>query len=281
MHPRLSTALGALLALAAGCIATPARAAPRQIVTASFTTTVPGAATGLNVAAAYGGGGQPYGLVHVIDQAPAGTVIDNSGIPQCTANEAVLILLGPAAACPSRSLVGTGVVNLDLGLPDGLGRLTTDVTLINAPGAILFFGREPHTGVALVERGAISGTAISVTIPQIPGLGPGLDAWIDNERFSITARSGLLRTPAHCHTGGWTFHRSHGYVDGVTQMVGVPLACRRRRRSKRQRAARATDTPRIASTAGGSSHHVDASAVAPSATTTTRAIVTSSPTTKS
>src|SRR5581483_6180894 len=110
-------------------------------------------------------------------------------------------------------------------LPGALGAVTTDLSLINAGGQILFLGRESRTGIGLVDKGTIDGSSIDIPIPALPGLGPE-GAWVSSETFTIPASSGLLVSPATCPPSRqWTFHRTHTYADGVTQTVAVPLRC--------------------------------------------------------
>lgn len=228
-----------LLALALGSAAIvsgPAGAAssggPRQAVTARFTATYPRVLTGLAVTAAYTDGatppGYPHALVHVSDGLPPGTGVDTANVAQCHANDAEFALAG-AGACPVASVVGTGHVTLDLGLPGGAGHVDTQVSLVNAGRELLFVGREPRTGVALVDHGLLVGSRIEIDIPRIPGLGAE-GAVVLGEDFVITRASRLLRTPARCPltTRHWVFRRGQTYGDGVTQTARVALPCRPR-----------------------------------------------------
>lgn len=214
----VTVAVAAVLALAG---AAPAGAAPagaaadadgvRQVVTARFTATYPGALTGLALTAVYAGGEEAstvrHALVHVSDGLPPGTVVDTAGVAQCHASDAEFTLAG-AGACPPASIVGTGHVTLDLGLPGGAGQVPTAVTLVNAGSEILFVGREPRTGVALVDHGRLDGPRIEIDIPRIPGLAAE-GATVLREDFVITRASRLLRTPATCprRSRRWVFRR--------------------------------------------------------------------------
>lgn len=136
----------------------------------------------------------------------------------------LLELLGPTA-CPAGSIVGTGYAVFDFGAPDGLSRLNTKITLINAPGQIWFFGQAD--GIGLLDHGLIKGSTISVAISRLPGLGKE-GGVVDSEQFTITAASGLLTTPKTCTKAGWIFHRIHTYADGVTRVAKVKIRCVRR-----------------------------------------------------
>lgn len=229
---RVAVAGAAALALAG---AAPGRAAAdadgvRQVVTARFTTAHPGALTGFALTAVYDGASTArHALVHVSDGLPPGTAVDTAGVAQCHAGDAEFTLAG-AGACPPASIVGTGHVTLDLGLPGGVGQVQTAVTLVNAGSEILFVGREPRTGVALVDHGRLDGSRIEIDIPRIPGLAAE-GATVLREDFTITRASRLLRTPATCprRSRRWVLRRGHTYGDGVTQTARVSLPCRPRR----------------------------------------------------
>jgi hypothetical protein len=165
----------------------------------------------------------------VSDGLPPGTAVDTAGVAQCHVSDAEFTLAG-AGACPPASIVGTGHVTLDLGLPGGAGQVQTAVTLVNAGSEILFVGREPRTGVALVDHGRLDGSRIEIDIPRIPGLAAE-GATVLREDFTITRASRLLRTPATCprRSRRWVLRRGHTYGDGVTQTARVSLPCRRRR----------------------------------------------------
>ena len=206
-----------------------AATAARQQVSATFTSHRPDTHTGVTVTATYTHGDvpAPYALVHADDSLPAGTTINNKQLPRCTANIDQFELLGPSA-CPAASIVGSGYAVFDFGVPFGLSRLHVKITVINAPGQIWFLGQVD--GITQLERGGIDGSAISINVPRLPGLGKE-GAVIDHEQFTITAASGLLTTPKTCTKAGWVFHRTHTYVDGVTQVAKVKIPCSRRVKS--------------------------------------------------
>lgn len=233
MRRRSTTVVAVALALG-GCVMTGAAASAagfggaRQTVTAAFSSSAPGTPTGLTLTAVYGDGLTPPGpptvaLVHVDDGLPPGTVIANGAVPQCTAAAAELIASGPSI-CPAGSIVGSGSAEIGVGLPSGVGRVTVPLTLINAPGHLLFLGRFPALRLGMIDTGTIDGATVAIPIPHIPGLGVG-GAVVDAEQFSISAGSGLLRTPAACPAAGWVLRRTQAYADGVVQVTRVVLPC--------------------------------------------------------
>src|SRR3954454_15578110 len=102
------------LALALICTA-PASAqpvaGPREDVDQPFTTTAPGAPTGLGFSASYHAAGDPKGnppyLRKMVVVPPSGMRYDTGAPDQCTATDVELEVQGPAA-CPAGSRLGTG-----------------------------------------------------------------------------------------------------------------------------------------------------------------------------
>lgn len=223
-------AIGVILAVSGVWASSADAGGVRQVVKASFTTARTSAPTGVQVSAVYvpaSAGGLPHSLRHVSDGLPVGTTLRAATTPKCAANDLELMILGPSA-CPQGSVVGTGTVLIDFGIGPP-GRLDTSVTLINSGKEILFLGREPHTGIGLVDHGVIHGSTIEIDIPQLPGASAE-GASVDMESFSITKSSGLLVSPARCpRSRHWTFRRGHTYGDGVTQFAEAPIPCRRPR----------------------------------------------------
>ena len=87
---------------------------PREDVDQSYTTTAPGTATGVGFSGRYHAAGDPSGnppfLYSMSFHPPAGFRYDTSVPDRCTATDAQLSALGPAA-CPPGSQIGTGTVD--------------------------------------------------------------------------------------------------------------------------------------------------------------------------
>ena len=101
-------------ALTAAPVAAQPASGPRETVDQSFTTTAPGAATGLAFSAAYHAAGDPQGnppyLRRMVFQSPPGMRYDTSVPDRCTATDAQLAVMGPDA-CPAGSRIGTGTTD--------------------------------------------------------------------------------------------------------------------------------------------------------------------------
>lgn len=230
-------ATSGILALVVALVVTSAAsAAPRQDISARLTATKPGDATGFRISASYVNpsdpAAKPPSLRRATLQLPPGTRIHPENAATCTQSEVVLLLVG-ASACPPQSLVGMGTATADTGLPVPLRILSLDLTLINAPGAILFLARERSLGIRQIARGTIVGRrTIDVELPEIPGTPPGGGAFV-SEQFEIARiartvdgeKTGYLTAPARCRQGRWQGERIHSYFDGVVERAGFSSPC--------------------------------------------------------
>ena len=112
--PRATLWLGLLCAAsalwAAGATAQPG-SGPRQTVNQRFTTTRPGSPTGVSYTASYHAAGDEQGrppyMRRVVIHPPRGMRYDTSVPERCTASDAELQVMGPAA-CPAGSRLGDG-----------------------------------------------------------------------------------------------------------------------------------------------------------------------------
>jgi len=101
----------AILLVAAGPTAAQPGAGPRETVDQRFTTKQPDSPTGLSFAASYHAADDPHGnppyMRRIIFDPPRGMRYDTSVPESCSASDAELQLLGPAA-CPAGSRLGVG-----------------------------------------------------------------------------------------------------------------------------------------------------------------------------
>ena len=97
-----------------GASATDASAAEKLVADLQMTSHTPGTPTGLTLHLVWpsnGPGGKPKPEVKGVFNLPAGTQIDESAVPSCTASDAELMAMG-GGACPSGSHVGPGQISL-------------------------------------------------------------------------------------------------------------------------------------------------------------------------
>jgi hypothetical protein len=201
-----------------------------------FTSTAPGAASGLRLRVDHVNPSDPEGkppaLVHELVELHPGTVFDTFAVPRCSASDQELQALGPAA-CPSEAFVGSGEIHLDTGAP-GPGRIqVNDVTLINAANelVVLLEGRGSPAPVRLVVRGRAEGNTLDVPIPSAPGADgptPTFEVLTFDERSTVVdgRRLNYITTPRECPAGGhWTNHFTFTFWDGVAQTFASPSPC--------------------------------------------------------
>ncbi|MFL5955136.1 MAG: hypothetical protein ACJ76I_13625 [Gaiellaceae bacterium] len=101
-------------ALAAAPAAADPASGPRETVDQTYTTTVPGAASGLGYSGTYHAANDPKGSPPYMRQMtfypPSGAVYDTSAPDACTATDLELEARGPAA-CPPGSIIGSGTTS--------------------------------------------------------------------------------------------------------------------------------------------------------------------------
>ena len=221
-------------------LAAPASAgteAPRQTYTDTFTTEVPGAATGRTYAIDYLNPEDPEGKPHSFSQLRVeladGARFDTSAIPRCNASDAELMAAGPSA-CPAETQVGTDETVVDTGVP-GPGRyFTVDFAFFNNEDQLILVASVRENGLRVVVRGKIHENTLVIDNPFIPGTPPdGAAAKSQRGRFEPRAsvRDGVqlnyLTTPPTCpERGYWVNRVVYTYRDGVKQTAESRSPCR-------------------------------------------------------
>ncbi len=225
--------LAALVAFAGGVVVfAPSALAggDRQVASAEFTRTAPGASTGLDIEIDYVNPADPAGKPPAVREIKLRLArpsrIDTGALPACEADNATLQTSG-AAACPD-SRLGDGAVVLDTGFPEPVRFLATDLTLLNATDEVIVLFQERESGTRLASRAAIEGDTITTTAPLLPGTPPD-GAAVDtvSETFEQAAAAGYLTTPKRCPPRGyWRNRLRFTYDDGTVQRVLSPSRCR-------------------------------------------------------
>jgi hypothetical protein len=242
-----SAAAIAAMALAGGAAAD--AAVPRQVGSLTYTSTVPGASTGLVLNFVFQNpenpSQKPHAVAKMVVHSPAGSHIDTSVPPQCHASDAQLMLQG-AAACPPDSKIGTAVAISDTGGSGPFPRYTqTDITDFNNQDEILAVGQnEDIPALRPVDHTKIQGNTTTTNFPPIPGAPPP-DPFTPFKslhfEFSPYTRGGRAynRTPPSCPSVGyWTMTLEFTYRDGVTQSVESHSPCTRASTHKPHRSKR-------------------------------------------
>jgi hypothetical protein len=270
MGSRRSAILGGALAALvwpAGAGAIPA-SGPHATVDMWSSTTQPNASAGLGWSGRYhaaaGPDGDPPALRHLTIELPAGTQIDTTVPPQCTASENELMLEGESA-CPSSARIGSGEVTVK---QLGFATATFDIAVYNGKDEIMELVKSGDRVVAVVHT-YIHGTTLEGPVPTCVGGGsPPDDCPFDefvllSNRFQIeptsadhgTAPRNYGTTPPVCpQSGMWearvTLYFGDGSVDQVTPEA--PCDPRSAKRAKRRHCHR--HRHRLASEGGHRGH---------------------------
>ena len=233
-----ATALGLPLVAAAPTTA----AAPRQTATLTFTTTRPGAPTGLSMAIDWTNpsdpSAKPYAVDKIVFRYAPGVTIDYAAPEQCKASDAQLEAQG-AAACPAASRVGSGEIVTDSGASGGPFPRFVDVHADNFNNQDELIGVGDATNVPVipgftrtVTRSRIAGGSFTTDFPDVPTGSPpdGYDA-LKSLRLSgpaiVRGARAYLRTPSWCpRSRVWTNTLTFVYHDGVQQTVETDTPCR-------------------------------------------------------
>jgi len=209
-----------------------------QTASLGFIESAPGRASGYRVRIDYSNPddpeAKPPSVREVVEVFARGTRIDTGAPDRCAATDAELTLRG-RSACPPGSIVGTGFIRLDTGVP-GPGRyLKEDVTFLNNTNQLIYLTKDRATGARTVVRARVRGHRVVTEAPLLPGAAPDGTA-IDVVRGDfprlVRMRDGHRRayvtTPKHCPTRGfWTNRVRLAYHDGTTQTEMTRNRCGR------------------------------------------------------
>jgi hypothetical protein len=230
----------AIAAAVVGAVPVAHAAAPRQAGSLTYTTTVPGAPTGLVLNFEFQNPDdpslKPHAVAMMVVHRPAGGVIDTTVPPQCRASNAELMARGPAA-CPPDSKVGSAVVVADTGSSGPFPRYSrTNITAFNNQDEVIAVGEnEDLPGFRPVDRTRIEGDRTTTNFPAIPGQPPP-DPYTAFKTYQFEfppyVRDGRTynRTPPTCpDVGYWTMTLDFTYRDGVTETVESRSPCQQAR----------------------------------------------------
>jgi hypothetical protein len=223
------------LAVVGGVGLAAAASTDRQTASVTFTTSRPGAPTGLVFADDFQNpadpSGKPYSVAEIVTRLPAGTNYDDTALPYCTASDPELYLEG-TAACPAASRIGGGTLITDLGSPAGLQRYGNNtVTQFNAKGEVIAVAETQNPPTRAVSRTEVSGITFTSIIPPFPGFPPP-DPYSAFKSLRLSGQptvnhgKTLVRTPRTCPASRtWTFVQTFTYRDGVSQTVRNTSPC--------------------------------------------------------
>ncbi len=220
--------------LALAAVAPATAFAQRQDASLLLTNTKPATPTGLELRIDYVNpsdpAAKPPAVRRVVETLARGARFDTAAPELCTATDLELMILG-AAACPPGSVVGTGEIVLDTGIP-GARALSSAVTFLNNTGELIFLASLPPAPVRLVIRASQEERTAISDAPFLPGTlpdGAAIDTVeVDLDRIA-TERGSYITTPRRCpRTRRWTNRTTFTYADGATETVATRQRCRRR-----------------------------------------------------
>jgi hypothetical protein len=230
---RTTTVLTAVL-LASGCfVASSAQGAisGNASLTLRFTSTTPGASTGLHVDVRLGNpvgsDHKPLQLTGARIRLPRGTVIDTSSRPQCTAPDPVLQAAG-TLGCPSESQVGTGSLAAETGVGAPVDPLVGDDTVFNGRDELIEIVTPPGAPApaAGVDHLTIKGSTLTAHPPTTPGGPPDYTTDIKRITFTIPAHGTYITTPSGCPSSGhWRTVATFMFADGTSNRVTADTPC--------------------------------------------------------
>ncbi len=174
---------------------------------------------------------KPPAVTAAIFELPAGTRIDDSAVPQCTATDEEFRLSG-RGACPPESQVGGGTLTAMTGVP-GADPVTADIVAYNGPRQLIevvFF--QGTNSVAGMDRLTIEGDRLVAHPPATPGGPPDGRTAVREVRLELPVRTGAegrpyVSAPPDCLTGTWTSQASYEFEDGGTTSITSESPCRR------------------------------------------------------
>jgi hypothetical protein len=227
-------AMFAVVAASAAAAAPGAQAGARADYQQMFTTAVPGTSTGTDTRILYKNpsdpNAKPIPVRREVFTFPTGTTYDESVVPDCTASDAEIMLLGKSA-CPPDSWMGGGQGDTTMsGFPNA-GETAIDVDGWDDAGVLVLFGRDHSSGIGFVTRAHREGQVVTVDVPRTPGGPPDGESALRRVHNVFAARSlgagAYMRTPPTCpRSGTWTFRAQFTFADGAVEKDVSRMPCR-------------------------------------------------------
>lgn len=227
--------LALLAATAAAALPASAQAGPRASYEQMFTTSAPGASTGTDTRIVYkhpdDPKAKPIPVRREVFTFPRGTRFDGSVVPNCTASDSEVQVLGPSA-CPAESQVGSGHDGTFMtGFP-GSGETPMDLDMFDVRRGFIVVG-SPRDNPMLrqVAHATREGRVVTVNAPRMPGGPPDGESALRRIHNVFGARSAggraYVRTPRTCPSSGtWKFKLRLVWADGVRTKHVDRMRCR-------------------------------------------------------
>jgi hypothetical protein len=200
-----------------------------------FTTPIPGKSTGTDTHIFYKNPNDPEPKPSPVRREvftfPAGTTYDESVVPDCTASDLEIRLLGKSA-CPAESWMGGSQGDTIMsGCPDS-GETPFDVDGWDQGGSLVLFGRDHQYGIGAVGHARRKGQVVTADIASGPGCPPDGESALRRIHHVFAARTAgkraYMRTPRKCpRSGRWTFRAEFTFADGAVERDVHRMRCKR------------------------------------------------------
>jgi hypothetical protein len=198
-----------------------------------FTTGVPGASAGTDTRILYKNpsdpAAKPIPVRREVFTFPSGTTYDETVVPDCTASDAEIMLLG-SDACPADSYMGGSQGDTSMAGFDNTEQ-AVDVSGWDQGGDLVLLGGshdiQPMRFVAHARR---VGQVVTVEVPPTPGGPPDGESALRRVHHVFPERSlgtrAYMRTPKRCPKSGyWTFRGEFTFADGVVERDVSRMPC--------------------------------------------------------
>jgi hypothetical protein len=226
-----AVAFAAISILAA--LAPAAHAGDRVDYAQMFTTSVPGASTGTDTQILYKNpndpAAKPIPVRREVFTFPSGTSYDETVVPDCTASDAELMLLGPDA-CPSESYMGGSIGDTTMAGFDNTEQAADVFGWDQGGDLVLLGGSHDIQPIRFVAHARRVGQVVTVEVPRTPGGPPDGESALRRVHHVFPARSlgtrAYTRTPTRCpRSGYWIFRGEFTFADGVVERDVYRMPC--------------------------------------------------------
>jgi hypothetical protein len=207
-----------------------------------FTTGAPGAPTGTDTQLLYKNpndpNAKPIPVRKEVFTFPAGTTYDESVVPDCTASDLEIMVMGKSA-CPPDSWMGGGQGDTSMAGFDN-SEQALDVDGWDDAGVLVLLGGSHDLPIRFVTRAQRVGQVVTVNVPQTPGGPPDGESALRKVHNVFAARSlgdrAYMRTPRTCPpNGAWTFKGNFTFSDGAVENDVYQMPCQRPKARARRR----------------------------------------------
>ena len=224
------------LLLGLACAAAPASAERGRLADFSLrlTSRTPASPTGVAVHLLLHRAGdrsaKPSPLRSAVLVLPRGLRFDSGAVPQCTASDDELRLLG-SDACPADTELTVGSFTAMTGFGPPIDPLTNDLHIFNGPRQIIEVITVPNGPVSpAFDRLTYDGSRFTAHPPTAPGGPPEGQSSVRSIDYRIPVRMtrgrAVFTTPPGCPSGGaWITRATFGFADGTRDTVASATPC--------------------------------------------------------